>query len=305
MTAKPIVSIVIPAYNRASLLCRAIGSVLAQSFTDFELIVVDDASTDNTEEVVRGFGDPRIRYLRHEENRGGSAARNTGIKAAQGRYIAFQDSDDEWLIEKLEKQVSLLESCDESVGVVYSGMLRWDGQSAVYFPPAKVAMREGDISSQILDRSFIGTPTLLIRRECLERIGGFDERLPRFQDWEMVIRLALTTHFRLVDEPLVIAYDTTGSITRNKAVSVRAREIILDKHFAALEKNPAILAEHYCTIGHLNCLYHSATLGRSWFWKAAKARPMATKAWVGLVLSLLGKTGYKLGLQTLGRNVSD
>jgi glycosyltransferase involved in cell wall biosynthesis len=102
------VSVVIPTYNRASLLGRAIKSVLEQTYQDFEIIVVDDASTDNTEEVVRNLRDRRIRYLRHEKNRGGSAARNTGIRAAWGQYIAFQDSDDEWLPEKLKKQMEVL-----------------------------------------------------------------------------------------------------------------------------------------------------------------------------------------------------
>lgn len=100
----PTVSVVIPTYNRAHLVGRAIQSVLNQTYQDFEIIVVDDGSTDNTEEVVKSFNDPRIRYIRHDQNRGGSAARNTGIKMARGEYIAFQDSDDEWLPEKLESR---------------------------------------------------------------------------------------------------------------------------------------------------------------------------------------------------------
>ena len=112
----PKVSVIIPTYNRAHLVGRAIRSVLNQTYQDFEIIVVDDGSTDNTEEVVKSFNDPRIRYIRHEKNRGGSAACNTGIRAARGEYIAFQDSDDEWLPEKLEKQMQVFENTPTGVG---------------------------------------------------------------------------------------------------------------------------------------------------------------------------------------------
>jgi len=105
MTDKSVtVSVIIPTYNRAHLVGRAIRSVLNQTYQDFEIIVVDDCSTDNTEEIVKGFNDHRIRYMRHDRNRGGSAARNTGIKASQGKYIAFLDSDDEWLLKKAESR---------------------------------------------------------------------------------------------------------------------------------------------------------------------------------------------------------
>ena len=107
----PTVSIIIPTYNRAHLIGRAIQSVLNQTYQNFEIIVVDDGSTDNTEEMIKEFQkhDKRIKYIRHEKNRGGAAARNTGIKVARGEYIAFQDSDDEWLPEKLEKQMDVFQ----------------------------------------------------------------------------------------------------------------------------------------------------------------------------------------------------
>ena len=107
--SNPGISVIIPTYNRAHLISRSAKSVLAQTYPDFELIIVDDGSGDNTEEIIEALADPRIRYLRHESNRGVSAARNTGIRAARGDYIAFQDSDDEWLPQKLEKQLGLFE----------------------------------------------------------------------------------------------------------------------------------------------------------------------------------------------------
>lgn len=115
------VSVIIPTYNRAHLLGRAIQSVLAQTYEDFEIIVVDDASTDVTEQVVKSFADDRINYIRHQKNKGGSSARNTGIKAAKGEFIAFLDSDDEWVPKKLEKEINRLQTLSNEVGVFYGG----------------------------------------------------------------------------------------------------------------------------------------------------------------------------------------
>src|SRR2546429_9117536 len=117
----PKVSVIIPTYNRAEFLCSAITSVLNQTFHNFEIIVVDDASQDHTREVMNSLGDKRIRYIRHEKNKGVAATRNTGLVNAKGTYIAFLDDDDEWLPEKLQKQFNLLESCQNIVGVVYTG----------------------------------------------------------------------------------------------------------------------------------------------------------------------------------------
>lgn len=123
MNKVPTVSIIIPTYNRAHLIERAIESVLHQTYQDFELIIIDDGSTDNTDDIINKFQkkDDRIIYLKHDRNKGGSAARNTGIKASRGEYIAFLDSDDEWLPEKLEKQMDFFES--NNYGFIYCNMI--------------------------------------------------------------------------------------------------------------------------------------------------------------------------------------
>ena len=106
----PKVSVIVPTHNRADLLPRAVDSVLAQTYGDYEMVIVDDCSSDNTQDVIAGFSDPRIRSFRHDRNRGQSAAINTGIAHARGEYIGFLDDDDEWLPTKLEGQVALLEA---------------------------------------------------------------------------------------------------------------------------------------------------------------------------------------------------
>lgn len=126
MKKNPTVSVIIPTHNRANLIGKAIDSVLDQTCQDFEIIVIDDGSTDNTAEIVKGFDDFKIHYISHELNRGTSAARNTGIKASRGEYIALLDSDDEWLPEKLDRQVEVLQDEPSEVGVVYSDVLYID-----------------------------------------------------------------------------------------------------------------------------------------------------------------------------------
>ena len=125
----PKVSVVIPTRNRAAFLQAAIQSVLNQTFQDFEIIVVDDASADQTAQVIQSFTDPRINYIRHETNKGQGVTRNDGINQASGEYVALLDDDDEWLPEKLEKQVRLLDSSPSKVGLVYTGFCKVDGSS--------------------------------------------------------------------------------------------------------------------------------------------------------------------------------
>ncbi len=117
----PLISVVLPTFNRKRLLPRAINSVLNQTYKNLELIIIDDGSTDNTEEIVKAYSDTRIRYCKQKLNRGGSAARNAGIKLAKGELISFQDSDDEWLPEKLERQVRKFSEVGDDVGVIYCG----------------------------------------------------------------------------------------------------------------------------------------------------------------------------------------
>jgi glycosyltransferase involved in cell wall biosynthesis len=119
----PKVSVIVPTHNRALSLCRAVDSVLNQSFRDLEVLIIDDASTDHTADFVADCGDDRVRYYRHDENRGESASSNTGLLLARGEYIAFLHDDDVWLREKLAKQVSLLDASGPQVGAVYTGYI--------------------------------------------------------------------------------------------------------------------------------------------------------------------------------------
>jgi glycosyltransferase involved in cell wall biosynthesis len=225
----PIVSILIPTYNRARLLSRAINSVLNQTYQEFELIVVDDGSIDNTNEVIKSFNDLRIRYIRLEQNRGSAAARNIGINAAQGEYIAFQDSDDEWQPEKLEKQMRIFENASAQVGVVYTGFYLINGDRKKYIPGPNIKTK-GDIYNELLKGNFVGTPAAVVRKRCFEKVGVFDEHLPGLEDWELFIRISEHYMFAYIDEPLLNAFSSPDSISANKDAYIEALKLILEKH---------------------------------------------------------------------------
>jgi glycosyltransferase involved in cell wall biosynthesis len=211
-----LVSVVIPTYNRAHLVGRAIRSVLGQTFSDFELIVVDDGSTDNTVEVVRGFQDPRIRLVRLAKNCGGSRARNEGIRVARGEWVAFLDDDDEWLPRKLELQVARLSEFDDPrVTVVYCLYIIYDeltGRESPNTNPEANTIHEGEVFDHLLRgwRS-CHTAGVMVKRSSLLDVGGFDKELPTSHDRDLWLRLAQAgNHFATVKEVLVVVRENTG-----------------------------------------------------------------------------------------------
>ena len=294
----PTVSVIIPSYNRAHLLGKAIQSILNQTYQDFEIIVVDDGSKDNTEEVVRGFNDKRIRYIWHEVNKGGSAARNTGIKAARGEYIAFQDSDDEWLSQKLEKQMKVFEKVSPKVGVVYTGYWRLKGDKKTYIPSSKVSQKEGDIHKILLEVNFVTTQAVVVKTECFERAGMFEEELRRLEDWELWIRISKYYHFKCIDEPLVVSYYTPGSISADESALIRARKLILEKHFEDTKKDRGLLAKHYRDIGLLLCSNGEMGQGRKYFITVLKVYPLNIRPLLLAFISLFGQGAYNKAIES-------
>ena len=290
MTADdPTVSVVIPTYNRATVLDRSIDSVLAQTYTDFELIVVDDGSTDDTRDVIGEFEDERIRYFRHEENEGVSAARNTGIREANGKFIAFQDSDDSWHADKLRKQMQAFEDGSSDVGVVYSGLWRVTDGGRTYVPGSEIQTKEGDIHDALLHGNFVSTQVAVVRTECFEKAGGFDESLPYFEDWELWIRLSKQFEFALVDEPLVTAYLQSDSITNDMEGLVEGRKQLIQKHRDTFDTDT--LAEQLFRLGHSSLKTRQANQGRRYLLSATttKAKPLYLGC---LVLSVFGSNVY-------------
>lgn len=184
------VSIVIPTFNRAKFIGDAIISVLTQSFQNFELIIIDDGSTDSTVDIVNAFNDPRIILLR-QQNSGRSVARNKGLRVARGRYIAFLDSDDVYLEGKLEIQAAYMDKYPE-FGMIYTSAYCIDSKGKRLDEQPYFALAEGNIYKQIafFQPLTITLPTVMIRREVLDAVGNFDEAMERFEDTDLWRRIA-------------------------------------------------------------------------------------------------------------------
>ena len=289
----PIVSVIIPTYNRTALLPRAIRSVLNQSFQDFELIIVNDGSTDNTEEVVKSFEDNKIRYIRHEKNRGGSAARNTGIKAAQGQYIGLLDDDDEWLPEKLEKQINKFQGLSEGYGVVYSGF------SYVYEKKGEiisnnVPMLRGNVYDSLIKGCILGSPTPVIKKICFQKAGFFDETLPSCQDWDMWIRISKNYNFDFVPDILAKHYVHGVQISVDLNVKIIAREKLIEKYWIDLSQKPQTLSILLTRLGILYSLGEDYTKARKYFFASIKKDPLKRGNYIHLLLSALLPSLHKV-----------
>ncbi|MCP4327881.1 MAG: glycosyltransferase family 2 protein [Alphaproteobacteria bacterium] len=224
-TDRPAVSVIIPVFNRGAEVTAAIESVVAQTFVDFEIVVVDDASTDDTVATVEAHSDSRIRVARNAVNRGPGGARNAGVAAARADIVAFLDSDDWWRPEKLERQLSFMAEHGTDVCCTGFDLIRpgRPGTERRLPDPPRLGpadmVERGDIC--------IGT-TMAVRRDTFDRVGPFDERLRRLEDWDWLLRLGRHRALDFVPESLAVhlapaARDAAG-VTRAAAT------LILDKH---------------------------------------------------------------------------
>ncbi len=224
------VSIIIPTYNRASQLSEAIQSVLAQTYSDFNLIVVDDGSIDDTEKIIAEIRDDRISYHRLNKNLGAAGARNEGARLAEGEWIAFNDSDDLWLPDKLEKQFAYMEE-NPDAGMVY-GKVRVHSPGGIYeFPNyAITGDLEGELYTWLLRRNTIDTPTMFIRKRCFEEVGGFDSSLRCLEDWEFAIRFSQRFKIGYIDKVLLDSFVSEGGVSRNIGAYYESRCRMIAQH---------------------------------------------------------------------------
>lgn len=283
MRARPRVSVIIPAWNRREILRMSVESVLRQTFTDFELIVVDDGSTDGTMEAISDIRDPRLRRLAHETNRGVSAARNTGIRSAVGEWIAFNDSDDEWLPLKLEKQMTRLNQSGPEVVACYTGLLhiersdRCDGRTFTrYFPDAAVRVVEGNLHMIMLS-SFVPvvfTQTFITRRKELITVGGFDENMLALEDLDCFLRLAKRGPFVFIDEPLVSRNLSGNSLSHDLKKMQEGRNALIGNHLDEyLSLAPGLLIAHYINYAGMKLRFGDFSGAHEALSKAASLRP--------------------------------
>jgi len=263
----PEISVILPTYKRPHLLPDAIQTVLRQTFQDFEIIIINDASQDNTKEIVKKFNDARIHYVEHKKNKGGSAARNSGIKKAKGKYIAFLDDDDKWFPEKLKKQLAKLKSCPPNVGLVYSWSEIRIGPDKELLKVNRPAMR-GNLQGEFLECQKIGGIPVLIRKKCFDKIGLFDETLAAAQDWDMWKRFSEHYHFDYVPEVLTKVYLHDNQLSSSLETLIKGRTQMVEKYLDEFMLHPEVLVIHYKRLGKLHALNGTWKLSYDWFRKA-------------------------------------
>ncbi len=231
-----LISVIIPTHNRKLLLKRAIRSALKQSYTQIEIIVVDDASTDGTPEIVEAIMDDRVRYHYVRGGRGSNHARNVGIGLSRGAFIAFLDDDDEWLPRKLEKQLALFKA-DSNVGLVFTGTkVIFDDWHRHY---DNLPSLGGNLKRAILVKNQIGsTSTVMVRKEVLDGSGAFDDTLGARQDHDLWIRICQQTRVAPVAEALVIYHNSLShrQISNSTQKYQEATDYLNVKYAALYEK---------------------------------------------------------------------
>lgn len=291
----PKVSVIIPTHNRAELLFTAISSVFGQTFEDWEMVIVDDHSTDKTRIVVEGFADDRVKYIKNTGKNGPSVSRNLAISAAAGEYVAFLDDDDEWLPQKLEKQIGILDTCTKKVCGIYSNRLMIDKQTGKTFsedPGAETL--KGNLLSQLMIKNPIHTSTLVIRKACLDKIGVFDETMRYSEDKDLFIRLSIYWDIEYVNIPLTKAYYHGNShLSRNLEGKIHGREVILRRYEHLYRKNRKSWSKMYVCLGAEYCQLSNMKEGRRNLIKGIKIYPFSKIAVFHYFSSLFGKNGYK------------
>jgi glycosyltransferase involved in cell wall biosynthesis len=236
----PKVSIIIPAYNAMKYLPETLESVFTQTFEDYEVIIINDGSTDHIESWIAQLNHPKLKLIT-QENQGLSGARNTGILSAQGEYVALLDADDLWRPTKLEKQVKLLDEFPDA-GLAYTWMALIDEKGKL---TGRIfnAEDEGKIWEKLIESNVVGCGSVpLIRRSCFDKVGFFDRNLRSFvEDWDLWLRMAPYFDFKVVKEPLVYYRQLPSSASRNWEAMAISYQIVLDKNFKDIPKEKQYL----------------------------------------------------------------
>lgn len=288
--SQPQVSIILPTRNRAYVLRQTLDGIRAQTLSAWELIVIDDGSTDGTRELVASYADPRFRYFRNESPLGAAKARNLGLAQARGEYIAFQDAGEDWRPEKLALQVERLRSLPAEVAMVYTPLLDiyLDGTRKALSSPT---FRPGDADTfhRALGLEIMGIdlPSCLFRASALKACGGFDESLERWIDLELIMRLARTSRFDRVEGFLTLCFQRPEGIAMNVDALVAAHEHILAKY--AEDLAPEHLTAHRRIVGRrLLGSERWAPKGRGMLLQVLRAPDSTARDWLWFAFALGG-----------------
>jgi glycosyltransferase involved in cell wall biosynthesis len=246
---KQFVSVILPTYNRAKTLGVAIQSVINQTYTNWELIIIDDCSVDNTEMIVRSFQDSRIKYIKNDENKGANYSRNRGCSLAKGEYLAFLDSDNEWFCNKLEKQVYALDNAADNVAICSAREIYENSGETIIIP--KEDLDSDSIRKSLYYTNVIDTNVALVKRQVFEKVGGFDVDMPRYQDYELFYRIVVIEKYDVIYIKEVLDKNKVqnDSISKDGRKMMLAISRLLDKYYEIIPQN-----ERFTLIGFLDSL---------------------------------------------------
>ena len=280
---EPLISVVIPTKDRNEQLRRAIKSILTQEFEEYEIIVVDDGGG-TSKKIVEEFKSEKIRYFETGGGKGASYARNKGIENSRGKIISFLDDDDEFLPDKLKKTAEAFSSLPENWAVVFSSYLK-EKNGKISLHPSRRYLRKnlsGDIHNLILEKNFIATITASVRKEYLEKVGGFDENLPRINDWDLWIRLSRICKFYFIKEPLAIQHVSKISISTNEEYNILSHKLLFQKHWDDFMKNcrNSVFAYRLYLLGKSLIKKGKKKEGYEYIRKARKIYPFNIRYWL-------------------------
>ncbi|MBD2387134.1 glycosyltransferase family 2 protein [Cylindrospermum sp. FACHB-282] len=256
----PTVSVIIPTYQRGHIVSQAINSVLAQTYSDYEIIVINDGSQDNTSQVLAQFSDHHRITAIHQANQGLSAARNAGIRSAKGKYIAFLDDDDLWEPQKLEKQISVLEA-NPGIGLIYSDSLFFSDKRGLFPGSYNTAFPTPNLQVlwTLFRYNYIPVLTVIVRRDCLDKVGLFDETLRCCEDYDLWLRVIEKFPIYFLNQPLARYRQSPNNISGNEEQMLVSCLRVKEK---VIERNPEFLKfpmnfldsyfyNFYLTLAHL------------------------------------------------------
>jgi glycosyltransferase involved in cell wall biosynthesis len=292
----PKISAIITTWNRSDMLGRAIQSVLAQTFSDFELLILDNNSTDDTESVARSFRDPRIRYIKHApQNIAG--ARDIGLRESAGEYLAFLDDDDEWLPEKLADELSIFDQdAAKKVGLVYGAYIHIDQATGKTFETIYPKHR-GDVYAYAVSHedTFTGSASNpMLRKSAVIGVGGYDGRVTTGEDYEMFLRLAKQYEFDYVSKPVLNVFVHAGyRLSHQVEAYINTEKIIYEKHYNFISQHPAVNARYLQVIAGRLLRLGKPQEARPYLKKAFRAYPWSPITPAQFVLSFFPVAAYR------------
>lgn len=290
----PKVSVIIPTYNRVKHLLPAIKSVLRQTYQNFELIISDDGSTDDTRQVVISLNNSKIRYITNKGSKGPGGNRNNGISHAHGEYVAFLDDDDEWLPDKLQHQVDILRKSSGTVCGVFTNVNYMDKKSGQLIKRNPIFVNpKQNLLRQLVIKSPIYTSTIMVKKTCLEKVGRFDESIHYMEDLDLWIKLAKKWKFEYLPSPLINYYvHSTDQLSKNLEGQIAGKEKLFKRYPKLFRHDRKRWSRYLLSLGVHYCQTNNMKKGRIYIFKSICVYPFIKIAYFQFFASLFSPEYY-------------